>query len=51
MRTIWVVSWRGLDEEYTSLQDAMDRLDQLDARGIKAEMFEVVAGRSQRLSS
>jgi hypothetical protein len=39
MRTTWVVSWRGLDEEFPSAADAMDRMDQLEDRGIEAEMF------------
>ena len=30
------VSWRGLDEEFPSAADAMDRQDQLEARGIEA---------------
>ena len=46
----WIVSWRGLDEEFPSAADAMDRQDQLEARGIEAEMFEVVAGRRQRIA-
>jgi hypothetical protein len=50
MKTTWIVSWRGLDEEFPSAGDAMDRLDQLDARGIDAAMFEVVAGRRQRIT-
>ena len=44
------VSWRGLDEEFPSAADAMDRQDQLEARGIEAEMFEIVAGRRQRIA-
>ena len=44
------VSWRGLDEEFPSAADAMDRQDQLEARGIEAEMFEVVAGRRRRIA-
>ena len=44
------VSWRGLDEEFPSAADAMDRQDQLEDRGIKAEMFEVVAGRRRRIA-
>jgi hypothetical protein len=30
--------------------DAMDRQDQLEDRGIKAEMFEVMAGRRRRIA-
>ena len=44
------VSWRGLDEEFPSAADAMDRQDQLEDRGIEAEMFEVVAGRRRRIA-
>jgi hypothetical protein len=44
------VSWRGLDEEFPSAADAMDRQDQLEARGIEAEMFEVVAGQRRRIA-
>jgi hypothetical protein len=49
LRTIWVVSWRGLDEEFPSAADAMDRLDQLEARGIEAEMFEIMTRRRRRI--
>ncbi len=49
MTTIWVVSWRGLEEECCSCEEAMDRWDQLDARGIEAEIFEVAAGERRRL--
>jgi hypothetical protein len=44
------VSWRGLDEEFPSAADAMDRHDQLEDRGIEAEMFEVVAGQRRRIA-
>jgi hypothetical protein len=50
MRTIWIVSWRGLDEESPSAADAMDRKDQLEARGIEAEMVETVARRRRRIT-
>ena len=50
MRTIWIVSWRGLDEEFSSAADAMDRQDQLEARGIEAEMVEIVARRRRRIT-
>ena len=50
MRTIWIVSWRGLDEEFSSAGDAMDRKDQLEARGIEAEMVEIVARRRRRIA-
>ena len=45
MRTVWIVRWRGFDEELPSPQEAMDRWDRLDALGIEAEVFQVVAGR------
>jgi hypothetical protein len=44
VKTTWIVRWRGLDEACTSPQEAMDRLDHLDARGIEAELHEVVDG-------
>jgi hypothetical protein len=50
MRTTWVVSWRGLDEEFPSAADAMDRMDQLEDRGIEAEMFEIVACRRRQIA-
>ena len=50
MRTIWIVRWRGLDEKFPSAADAMDRKDQLEARGIEAEMFEIVARRRRRIA-
>ena len=50
MRTIWIVRWRGLDEKFPSAADAMDRKDQLEARGIEAEMFEIVARRRRRIT-
>ena len=49
MKVRWIVSWRGLDEECTSAAEAMDRLDQLEARGIEAEMFVIVAGHRRRI--
>jgi hypothetical protein len=50
MRTIWIVSWRGLDKGFPSAADAMDRKDQLEARGIEAEMVEIVARRRRRIT-
>lgn len=50
MKAIWIVRWRGFDEECFSRQDAMDRWDQLNALGIQAEVFEVVAGRRRAIS-
>ena len=34
MRITWSVRWRGLEEEFRSREDALDRWDQLDAWGI-----------------
>jgi hypothetical protein len=39
MKTIWVVRWRKIEEECSCREDAIDRWDQLDARGIEAEVF------------
>jgi hypothetical protein len=50
MKVRWIVSWRGLDEECSSAAEAMDRCDQLEARGIDAEMFVVVAGHRRRIA-
>jgi hypothetical protein len=50
MKMTWIISWRGLDEEFPNAADAMDRQDQLEARGIRAEMFEVVAGSRRRIA-
>jgi len=47
VRIVWIVRWRGFDEELPSPQEAMDRWDRLDSLGIEAEVFKVVAG--QRL--
>jgi hypothetical protein len=44
MRTTWIVRWRGCDEACTNPQEAMDRRDQLEARGIEVECYEVVEG-------
>jgi hypothetical protein len=49
MKKVWIVRWRGLEEIWTSPQDAMDRRDQLDARGIEAELVEVVGGQRRKL--
>ena len=50
MKERWIVSWRGLEEECSSAAEAMDRRDQLEARGIEAALFEVVAGRRRRIA-
>jgi hypothetical protein len=44
VKTVWIVRWRGLEEVCTSAAEAIDRLEQLEARGIEAELFEVVGG-------
>jgi hypothetical protein len=49
MKTVWIVRWRGLEETCTSLPEALDRCDQLDARGIAAELFEVVGGQRRKI--
>jgi hypothetical protein len=49
MRTIWIVCWRGIEEECSCREDAIDRWDQLDARGIEAKVFEVFAGARRRV--
>ena len=49
MKTVWIVRWRGLEETCTSLPEALDRRDQLDARGIEAELFEVAGGQRRKL--
>lgn len=50
MRTRWIVSWRGLDEECSSAVDALDRWDALEARGIEAAVFKVVADAWTRIA-
>jgi hypothetical protein len=49
MKAIWIVSWRGLEEECSSVEEALDRWDELDARGIRADVFEVVAGTRRKV--
>ena len=49
MKTAWIVRWRGFEEELPSPQDAMDRWDRLDALGIEATVFEVVAGQRKEI--
>lgn len=49
MKTTWLVSWRGLDEECAGATAAIDRWEELDARGIEAVIFEVVDGERRRL--
>jgi hypothetical protein len=44
MRKNWIVCWRGVEELFPCLQDAMDRLDQLEACGVEAAMFAMPAG-------
>ena len=49
MRTSWIVRWHGMDEACSGSAEAIDRWDALDARGIEAQIFEVVAGERRRL--
>ena len=50
MKTIWIVRWRGCEEELSSASEALDRWDQLEARGIEVELFEVVGGQRRRVA-
>ena len=50
MKTVWIVRWRGLEETCTSLPEALDRRDHLDARGIATELFRVAGGHWWRIS-
>lgn len=45
MRIVWIVCWRGSEEEWPSPQDAFDRWERLDDLGIPAKVFAVAAGR------
>jgi hypothetical protein len=49
MRTSWIVRWHGMDEACSGSAEAIDRWDALDARGIEAQVFEVVGGERRRL--
>ena len=50
-KTVWIVRWRGFEEECAGRSDALDRWGQLDARGILAEVLEVTGrGRERRMS-
>jgi hypothetical protein len=49
VKSDWIVRWRGLDERWPSAQDAMDRREELETRGIEAELLEVVDGRWRRV--
>ncbi len=49
MKTTWIVCWRGIEEECSCPEDAIDRWDRLDACGMKAEVFEVFAGKRRRM--
>jgi len=50
MKARWIVSWRGIEEECSSAAEALDRWDQLEARGIEVEMFVVVDGHRRRIA-
>jgi hypothetical protein len=47
-KSVWIVRWRGFEEERAGRQDALDRWGQLDARGVEAEVLELTAGSSER---
>ena len=49
MRTTWIIRWHGMDEECAGAAEAIDRWDALDARGIEAQIFEVVGGECRRM--
>jgi hypothetical protein len=49
MRTSWIVRWHGMDEECAGAGEVIDRWDALDARGIEAELVELVGGKRRRL--
>ena len=49
MKRIGIVLWRGLEETCTSLPEALDRCDQLDARSIPAVLFEVTGGQRRKI--
>jgi len=38
-----------LEEECFSAEEALDRWDELDARGIRADVFEVIAGARRKV--
>jgi hypothetical protein len=50
-KRVWIVRWRGFEEERAGRQDAIDRWVQLDARGIDAEGLEVTAKGRERSAS
>ena len=49
MKRVWIVRWRGLEETCTSLPEALDRRDQLDAHGVAPELFEVAGGQRRKV--
>jgi hypothetical protein len=49
VKRVWIVLWRGLEETCTSLPEALDRRDQLESRGIAAELFEVAGGQRRKV--
>jgi hypothetical protein len=48
-KTIWIVRWRGIEEPYASLGDAIDRQEQLEAQGIEAKVLKVADGERRLL--
>ena len=49
MKIIWIVCWRGLEEEFSSLWEALERWGQLYAFGRESEVFEVLLGGRKRI--
>ena len=49
MKIIWIVCWRGFEEEFPSPWEALERWDQLDAFGRESEVFEVLLGGRKRI--
>ena len=49
MRTSWIVRWHGMDEACSGSAEAIDRWDALDARGIEAQIVEVMGGKRRWL--
>ena len=49
VKRVWIVCWRGLEETCSSWPEALDRRDQLDARGIATELFELTGGQRRKI--
>ena len=48
-RTTYLLLWKNIEEQHTDFGSVIDRYEALEARGIKAEVIEVVAGRRRPL--